>query len=117
MQGYRRVGRRSLEPNCTADARAHLGERLVTAERQRLPRSAFANVDARVRCPSPGCFGDLVLFPTGVVDLDGVPSFMDSTVCPLCSVRFELDHDIDDRTLYLQVAWLRANPDAMPDDE
>ena len=82
----------------------------------RVPKSAFANVDGRVRCPTEDCFGDLVLFPTGVVDVDGIPSFMASTVCPLCGARVELHDDIDDRTLYLRIAWLRANPDAMPDE-
>ena len=83
----------------------------------RIPKSAFANPDGRVRCPSRECFGDLMLFPTGVVDVDGIPEFMAATVCPLCSVRFELHDDLDDRSLYLRIAWLRANPDAMPDDD
>ena len=75
-----------------------------------LRKSDFANVDARVRCVTPDCFGDLVLFPTGETDDDGVPAFAAYTVCPLCRVSFELEEDMPDRDLYLRVAWLRANP-------
>lgn len=76
----------------------------------RLRKSAFANVDARVRCITPDCFGDLVLFPTGETDDDGVPRFAAYTVCPLCRSSFDLEEDMSDRDLYLRVAWLRANP-------
>lgn len=74
-----------------------------------LRKSDFANPDARVRCPTPDCWGDLVLFPTGETDQDGVPRFHDGTVCPLCGVRFAIEPDMDDRDLYLRIAWLRTN--------
>ena len=32
-----------------------------------IPKSAFANIDARLRCPTPDCWGDLLLIPTGMV--------------------------------------------------
>jgi hypothetical protein len=79
-----------------------------------LRKSDFANPDARTRCPTPDCWGDLVLFPTGEVDVDGVPSFQNQTVCPLCGQRFELAPDVDDRELYLRIAWLRANQHPNP---
>jgi hypothetical protein len=82
----------------------------------RLPKSAFANVDARTRCPTPDCYGDLMLIPTGRVDQDGVPSFQPFTACPLCGTAFDLEPDLDDRDLYLRIAWLRANPDASLDE-
>lgn len=78
----------------------------------RLPKSAFANVDARVRCPTVDCWGDLLLFPTGHTDGDGIPSFQPYTACPLCGRTYEIDDDVGDRELFLRVAWLRANPDA-----
>jgi hypothetical protein len=78
-----------------------------------LNKSDFANVDARVRCITPDCYGDLVLFPTGESDDDGVPSFANYTLCPLCRGSFELNEDISDRDLYLKVAWLRANPEGL----
>lgn len=74
-----------------------------------LRKSDFANLDARVRCPTPDCFGDLVLFPTGETDVEGIPRFHDATNCPLCGQWFDLEPDIDDRELYLTVAGLRAN--------
>lgn len=74
-----------------------------------LRKSDFVNPDARVRCPTPDCWGDLVLFPTGRVDHDGIPAFHDMTQCPLCGTRFELEPDIADRELYLQIAHLREN--------
>ena len=74
-----------------------------------LRKSDFVNADARVRCLTPDCWGDLVLFPTGEVDSDGIPAFQDQTVCPLCGVCFALEPDVDDRDLYLRIAWLRAN--------
>lgn len=77
-----------------------------------LRKSDFANLDARVRCPTEDCWGDLVLFPTGAVDQDGIPSFMDATVCPLCGTRFALEPDVADRDLYLRIAWMRANQDS-----
>ena len=80
----------------------------------RLPKSAFANIDARVRCGAPGCWGDLVLMPTGRVDEDGIPAFQPFTVCPLCGTSYDLEEDVDDRDLYLRIAWLRANPHAEP---
>ena len=83
---------------------------------QTIPKSAFANPDARVRCPSEDCLGDLVLMPIGPLDPDGVPRFADSTVCPLCMSAFALAQDVADRDLYLRIAWLRANPDAARDD-
>ena len=79
-------------------------------------KSAFANPDARTRCPTPDCLGDLVLMPTGRTDRDGVPSFLDQTLCPLCMSAFTLEPDVSDRDLYLRIAWLRANPDAELDD-
>lgn len=81
-----------------------------------IPKSQFANPDARVRCPTEDCLGDLVLMPIGPLDSDGVPRFADSTVCPLCMGSFALEGDIPDRDLYLKIAWLRANPDAPLDD-
>jgi hypothetical protein len=83
--------------------------------RPSLPKSAFANVDARTRCTTEDCWGDLLLMPTGRVDLDGIPSFQPFTACPLCGETFDLDEDLSDRDLYLRIAWLRANPDAEPE--
>lgn len=77
----------------------------------RLPKSAFANVDARVRCPTDDCWGDLVLFPVGTTDEHGMPHFQPITACPLCGQTFALDQDIGDRELFLRISWLRANPD------
>ncbi|MCU0306232.1 MAG: hypothetical protein MUE51_00395 [Thermoleophilia bacterium] len=81
----------------------------------RIPKSAFANPDGRVRCPTPDCWGDLLLFPTGAVDDDGVPSFHDYSACPLCGAVWDLEPDVGDRDLYLRIAWLRANPGAEDD--
>lgn len=81
----------------------------------RLPKSAFANIDGRTRCPTPDCWGDLVLMPSGRVDADGIPEFLGRTMCPLCMTAFDLEADIGDRVLYLRIAWLRANPDAESD--
>jgi hypothetical protein len=75
-----------------------------------IPKSAFANPDGRVRCPTPECWGDLVLFPTGEQDADGVPAFQPYTACPLCDGTFRIEHDMSDRDLFLRIAWLRANP-------
>ena len=80
-------------------------------------KSAFMNIDARVRCPTPDCWGDLVLMPTGAADAEGFPAYRDFTACPLCLASFDLEQDVSDRDLFLRVAWLRANPDAMPADE
>lgn len=76
----------------------------------RLAKSDFLNVDGRVRCPTPDCWGDLVLMPTGHVDEEGIPRFQPYTACPLCMTSFEIEQDIEDRELYLRVSWLRANP-------
>ena len=76
-----------------------------------LAKSAFANVDARVRCPTPDCWGDLLLMPTGRADVEGIPSFQPFTACPLCGTAFTLEQDMTDRDLFLRVSWLRANPD------
>lgn len=78
----------------------------------RLAKSDFLNVDGRVRCLTPDCWGDLVLMPTGRIDEEGIPGFQPYTACPLCMASFEIEQDIDDRELYLRVSWLRANPDA-----
>ncbi|MSO43932.1 MAG: hypothetical protein EXQ74_01265 [Thermoleophilia bacterium] len=81
-----------------------------------IPKSEFVNLDARVRCPTPDCLGDLVLFPTGAVDRDGIPEFTNSTLCPLCMTGYDLEPDITDRDLYLRVSWIRANPgERVPD--
>lgn len=73
-------------------------------------KSAFANADARTRCPTDDCWGDLLLFPTGVQDAEGIPEFQPFTACPLCGETFGIDQDMDDRDLFLRVSWLRANP-------
>jgi len=86
-------------------------ERRAMAE-TRLSKRAFANVDARTRCPTPDCWGDLLLIPTGRVDQEGIPRFQPFTSCPLCGVAFDLEDDMPDRDLFLRIAWLRANPDA-----
>ena len=83
---------------------------------ERILKSTFVNPDARVRCPTADCWGDLVLFPTGEVDTDGIPAFTDGTLCPLCMRSFEIEPDISDRDLYLKVAWIRANPGQTPPD-
>ena len=82
----------------------------------RIPKSAFVNIDGRVRCPTDDCWGDLVLLPTGRTDEEGLPSYRGFTACPLCLKSFTLEDDIADRELYLRISWLRANPDALPDD-
>jgi hypothetical protein len=78
--------------------------------RQVIAKSAFANADGRARCPTPDCWGDLLLFPTGAQDAEGLPGFQPITVCPLCGVTVEIEQDMTDRDLFLRVAWLRANP-------
>ena len=75
-----------------------------------LAKSAFANVDARVRCPTGECWGDLLLIPSGRADDEGIPSFQPFTACPLCGTGFEIEQDMTDRDLFLRVSWLRANP-------
>ncbi|MDH3227336.1 MAG: hypothetical protein OEM67_09655 [Thermoleophilia bacterium] len=82
----------------------------------RIPKSSFVNIDGRIRCPTDECWGDLLLMPTGRTDEEGFPSYRDLTACPLCLRSFPLEDDITDRDLYLRISWLRANPDAMPDD-
>ncbi len=74
-----------------------------------LRKSDFENPDARVRCPTEDCWGDLVLFPTGEVDADGIPSFHNATQCPLCGRWFDLTPDVSDRDLYLKISWMRDN--------
>ena len=81
----------------------------------RLLKSAFANVDARARCPTRDCLGDLLLIPTGRADEEGIPSFQPFTACPLCMRSFPLEPDLDDRDLWLRISWLRANPDVSLD--
>ena len=81
-----------------------------------IPKSHFANPDARVRCPTEDCLGDLVLMAIGPLDPDGVPRFAGSTVCRRCMTTFALEGGIPDRDLYLKIAWLRANPDAAIED-
>jgi hypothetical protein len=78
--------------------------------RTSISKSAFANADGRVHCPTPDCWGDLILFPTGHRDADGVPAFQPYTACPLCGGVVDIGQDMTDRELYLRVAWLRANP-------
>jgi hypothetical protein len=75
-----------------------------------LPKSAFANIDGRMRCPTPDCWGDLMLIPTGRTDEDGIPAFQPFTACPLCGRSFGLEDDMSDRDLFLRISWLRANP-------
>ena len=75
-----------------------------------IAKSAFANADGRVRCPTPDCWGDLLLFPTGERDAEGVPAFQPYTACPLCGSVFDIEQDMTDRDVFLRVAWLRANP-------
>ena len=82
-----------------------------------IPKSAFVNMDGRIRCRTPDCWGDLLLMPTGSVDPEGFPAYRNFTACPLCLESFPLADDISDRDLYLKISWLRANPDAMPDAE
>ncbi|MGD9570428.1 MAG: hypothetical protein AB7V62_00910 [Thermoleophilia bacterium] len=81
-----------------------------------LRKSAFANIDARLRCPTPDCWGDLLLIPTGRADEDGIPAFQPFTACPLCGTAFTLEQDIGDRDLFLRISWLRANPHAEEDE-
>ncbi len=81
-----------------------------------LTKSAFANIDGRARCITPGCWGDLLLMPTGQQDIEGIPSFLPQTVCPLCMRSYPVEQDMTDRQLYLRVSWLQANPHASEDD-
>lgn len=81
-----------------------------------VPKSAFANLDARIRCPTPDCWGDLLLFPTGARDPEGIPEFQPFTACPLCGHTFRIEQDMTDRDLFLRVSWLRANPLEGEDD-
>ncbi len=81
-----------------------------------MAKSAFANIDARVRCPTEDCWGELLLLPTGAQDVDGIPEFQPYTVCPLCANTFPIEDDMTDRDLYLRVSWLRANPHAADGD-
>jgi hypothetical protein len=86
--------------------------RVRTMSRPTLPKSAFANIDARTRCPTADCWGDLLLIPTGRTDGEGIPSFQPFTACPLCGQAFDLEGDVSDRDLFLRISWLRANPGA-----
>lgn len=78
----------------------------------RLAKSAFANIDGRVRCPTEDCWGELLMLPNGVQDAEGIPEFQPFTICPLCGRTYAIDDDMTDRDLYLRVSWLRANPHA-----
>jgi hypothetical protein len=82
---------------------------MAETEHPPLRKSAFANVDARVRCPTTDCWGDLLLFPVGR-DEEGVPAFQPFTACPLCGTSFPIEQDMTDRELWQRVSWLRANP-------
>jgi len=75
-----------------------------------IPKSSFANIDGRIRCPTEDCWGDLLLIPTGGSDEDGIPEFQPFTACPLCGQAFGLEPDMTDRDLFLRISWLRANP-------
>lgn len=75
-----------------------------------IAKSTFANIDGRARCPTPDCWGDLLLFPSGTQDTDGVPGFQTFTACPLCGGVVDIEQDMTDRDLFLRIAWLRANP-------
>ena len=81
-----------------------------------LRKSAFANIDGRVRCVTPDCWGDLLMMPTGGQDEEGIPEFLPYTACPLCMGSFEIEQDMSDRDLYLKVSWMRANPDLAEDE-
>ncbi|MFN8111193.1 MAG: hypothetical protein U0Y82_15340 [Thermoleophilia bacterium] len=78
--------------------------------RPRISKSEFANIDARVRCRTPDCWGELLLMPTGVQDEEGIPEFAPRTMCPLCGAMYDLEQDMNDRDLFLRISWLRANP-------
>ena len=75
-----------------------------------LRSSDFANVDARVRCPTDDCWGDLMLIPSGRADEEGIPEFQAFTACPLCARSFRITEDMSGRDLWQRIAWLRANP-------
>lgn len=75
-----------------------------------LKSSDFANVDARVRCPTDECWGDLMLLPSGHSDEEGIPEFQPFTACPLCGSSFRITSDMSGRDLWQRIAWLRANP-------
>jgi hypothetical protein len=77
--------------------------------RPTLRKQDFANIDARVRCPTEDCWGELLLMPVGAGE-EGFPVFAEHTVCPLCMGVFDIEQDMSDRDLYLRVSWLRANP-------
>lgn len=83
---------------------------------QVLKKSHFANIDGRVRCLTPDCWGDLLMMPTGRQDTEGIPEFLPYTACPLCMTSFEIEQDMSDRDLYLKVSWMRANPDRADDE-
>ena len=83
---------------------------------QLLKKSDFANIDGRVRCITPDCWGDLLMMPTGRQDEEGLPEFLPYTACPLCMNSFEIEQDMSDRDLFLRVSWMRANPDRAEDE-
>src|SRR5262249_61006985 len=62
-------------------------------ERPTLSKSAFDKYDAGVRCPTEDCWGDLLLFPTGEADEDGVPGYQKFTAGPLGAQVFRRDPD------------------------
>ncbi|MFN8123342.1 MAG: hypothetical protein U0237_13020 [Thermoleophilia bacterium] len=78
--------------------------------RPTLRKTDFANIDARVRCPTEDCWGELLLMPTGAADEEGIPAFLERTMCPLCGGVFEIEQDMSDRDLFLKVSHMRANP-------
>lgn len=84
--------------------------------RPTLRKTDFLNIDARVRCPTEDCWGELLLMPTGEADEEGIPVFLARTMCPLCGGVFEIEQDMTDRDLFLKVSHMRANPMEGPHD-
>ncbi|MCB0872114.1 MAG: hypothetical protein H6531_00315 [Actinobacteria bacterium] len=76
-----------------------------------ISKREFANIDARVRCLTDDCWGELMLMPTGVQDVEGIPEFAPRTLCPLCGEVFDIEQNMTDRDLFLRISWLRANPE------
>ena len=75
-----------------------------------LRASDFANVDARIRCPTDDCWGELLLIPSGSTDEEGIPDFQPFTGCPLCGTNFRITANMSGRDLWQRISWLRANP-------